>query len=179
MILVCESVLLRYEYSTKKVFFCGQDIGNSVWTPMTPTPIVRVHEMSTTQRGRELKLMKDGKDVNVLWVSVLGRCPLRETDCTYFLYLVPRAFRFKTDRAGKSRGRVWFPIQPFNWTKAQLRCVNMSHTLSLRGLSQWDLQAAEERRLSLHPTQRCATEDEPRPGTRLEKIKEANVVKSV
>lgn len=61
---------------------------------MTPTPTVRVNEMSTTQRGRELKLMKDGKDVNVLWVSVFGRCPLRETDCTYFLYLVPQAFPF-------------------------------------------------------------------------------------
>ena len=49
-----------------KSFFCGQDI-SGVWTSMAPTLTVRVNEMSTTkQRGKEFKLMKDGKNVHVL-----------------------------------------------------------------------------------------------------------------
>ena len=98
MILVCESYLV-YTYCLdrnirpkKFSFYCGQDI-NGVWTPMTPTLTVHVNEMSTTQRGKDLKLMKDGEDVHVLWVSVFDRCPFREGRVTtlYFLYLVPRA----------------------------------------------------------------------------------------
>ena len=161
-------------------FYHGQDL-NGVWTPMTPTLTVNVNEMSTTQRGKDLKLMKDGEDVHVLWVSVFDRCPFREGRMTTLIFYTasPGLLCRKAGGAEKPWGRGWFPRQPLTWTKAQLRCVNMSLTLSLRGLSQWDLQATEERRLSLHPTQRCATEDEPRPRTRLEKIKEPNEVKSV
>ena len=97
MILVRE-LYLAYKYCLdrnirpkKFSFYCGQDI-NGVWTPMTPKLTVHVNEMSTTLRGRELKLMEDGKDVNVLWVSVFDRCPFRKSDYTYLFIPRPQGF---------------------------------------------------------------------------------------